>query len=58
MTIGTTFLQCERYYKKKNIIKCPNQIFIENLVKFITKVIAEGNKKILAINMNESVADT
>ena len=57
ITIGTTFLQYKRYCKKKNIMKYPNQIFIKDLVKFITQVKAEGNKVILAADVNESVVD-
>ena len=39
-------------------MKCLNQIIIKDLVKFITKVKAKGNKVILTADMNESVADS
>ena len=56
-TIGTTYLQCKRYYKKKNISMYPNQIFIEDLVKFIIQVKVEGNKVIPVADVNELVVD-
>ena len=48
----------QKILQKENITKCPNQIFIEDLVKFIMQVKAEGNKVILAVDANKLVADS
>ena len=42
MTVGTVYLQRERYFKKRNIHTYPRKLFVDNLIKFITNLRAGG----------------
>ena len=54
-TVGTVFLQRERYLKKCNVSTCPRQHFIQDLVQFIISIREGNNKVILAADINEHV---
>ena len=55
--IGTVFLQREQCFKKYNQIRCPRLYFINDLSQFIRNIIAEGNKVMLTVDINEHVTD-
>lgn len=54
-TVGTVFMQRERYLKKCNVSMCPRAHMIRDLVQFITSLRRENNKVILAADINEHV---
>ena len=56
-TVGTVFMQRERYLKKHNMSLCPRKHFIQDLVQFITRILEENNKVILSADINEHVID-
>ena len=56
-TVGTVFMQRERYLKKCNVSMCPRAHMIRDLVQFITGLLSENNKIILAADINEHVID-
>ena len=56
-TVGTVFMQRARYLKRCNISICPRKHFIQDLVQFITHILGENNKVIVAADINEHVID-
>ena len=56
-TVGTVFMQRERFLKKCNVSICPRSHFIQDLIQFITGVLGDNNKVILAADINEHVID-
>jgi len=56
-TIGTVFLQRERFLKKCNMSICPRKHFIQDLVQFITGILEDNNRVILAADINKHVID-
>ena len=56
-TVGTVFMQRERYLKKCNVSMCPRAHMIRDLVQFITGLLSENNKITLAADINEHVID-
>ena len=56
-TVGTVFMQRERYLKKCNVQLCPKTHVIRDLVQFISSLLSGNNKVILAADINEHVID-
>ena len=54
-TVGTVFLQRERYLKRCNVSTCPRQQLIQDLVQFIISIREGNNKVILVADINEHV---
>ena len=56
-TVGTVFMQRERYLKKCNVQLCPKTHMIRDLVQFISSLLSGNNKVMLAADINEHVID-
>ena len=56
-TVGTVFMQRERFLKKCNVSICPRSHFIQDLIQFTTGVLGDNNKVILAADINEHIID-
>ena len=54
-TVGTVFMQRERYLKRCNMSRCLWQHFITDIVNFITSLLNGDNRIILAVDINEYV---
>ena len=50
-------MQRERYLKKCNVSMCPRAHMIRELVQFITGLLSENNKIMLAADINEHAID-
>ena len=53
LTVGTVFMQRERYLKRCNISGCLQQYFITDIVNFITSLLNGDNRIILVADINE-----
>ena len=52
-TVGTVYLQRERYFKRQGETKCSRLLFVEHLAAFVKELRTAGHEVILAADANE-----
>ena len=57
MTVNTVFMQQERHLKICEMLGCPRQHFITDLVTFITSLMEGDNRIIIAADINEHAVE-